>query len=226
MVDKRRLGCLHAHHSNISYIDSIVPADAIEAVHFVEPGLLRRIGSDAGIDTDQAELQVRRQLDWMASCGLDAILVTCTNYIATMPDEPLDLNIPIIKIDEPFFAYLLAQETPQLLLFSNPATVDGTMRRLRQFAAARDGEVTVEVEVIPDTFDLFMSGRTEAYTSAVADRLRECVRSGAYRSISVGQLSMAEAAQRVSAATGSRIGNPLHPVGSYIDDVMTSVIQT
>jgi hypothetical protein len=223
MVEKRRLGCLHAHHSNISYIDGIVHADAIEAVHFVEPGLLRRIGSDAGFDRDQAEQQVRRQLDWMASCGLDAILITCTNYFATIPDEPLDLSIPVIKIDEPFFAFLLAQETPHLLLFSNPATVDGTMRRLRDFAAARDGDVTVDVEVIQDTFDHFMSGRTEEYTAAIADRLRECVSSGAYRSISVGQLSMAESAQRVSAETGIRIGDPLPPLRSHIDDVMASV---
>ncbi len=104
---KSRLGCLHMHHSNIPYIDSIVSTDRVELFHFVDPGLLRRIGSDPSFIRDRAEAQVQRQLDWMAGCGLDAILITCTNYIAMLADEPLDLTISVIKIDEPFFAHLL-----------------------------------------------------------------------------------------------------------------------
>src|SRR5687768_18607181 len=95
---KTRLGCLHMHHSNIPYIDGIVDGDRVELLHFVDPGLMRRIGGDAGFASDQAEQQVRRQLGWMASCGLDAILIACTNYIAMLPDEPRDLALPIIKI--------------------------------------------------------------------------------------------------------------------------------
>jgi hypothetical protein len=219
MGEKKRLGCLHAHHSNIAYIDSIIPADTIETVHFVEPGLLRRLASDAGVAPDQAAQQVDRQLSWMASCDLDAILVTCTNYIATM-DTSRDVNIPVIKIDEPFFADLLQQEPPHLLLFSNPATVEGTMRRLQQFASAHDRDLTVDVEVIPKTFILFMSGRTDEYTMAVASRLHECVRSDHYRSVSVGQLSMVEAARRVTAETGLRVGDPLQPLRPHIDRVL------
>ena len=43
---KTRLGCLHMHHSNIPYIDGIVAPDRVELLHFVDPGLMRRIGSD------------------------------------------------------------------------------------------------------------------------------------------------------------------------------------
>ena len=135
-TDKRRLGCLHMHHSNIGYVDSLLSPGDVEVVHFVEPGLMRRIGSEDGLSGGEARAQVQRQLDWMASCGLDAILITCTNYIATLPDEPLDLPVPVIKIDEPFFADLLEQGSPHLLLFTNPATVEGTMRRYRDFARA------------------------------------------------------------------------------------------
>jgi hypothetical protein len=55
------------HHSNISYIDGIVAPDRVELLHFVDPGLMRRIGSDPNFSTHQAEQQVRRQLDWMPS---------------------------------------------------------------------------------------------------------------------------------------------------------------
>jgi len=206
---KSRLGCLHMHHSNIAYIDSIVAPDRVELLHFVDPGLMRRIGSDPDFTRDQAEAQVRRQLDWMASCGLDAILITCTNYIAMLPDEPLDLTIPVIKIDEPFFADLLQQPSLHLLLFTNPATVEGTMRRFYDYAQRAGHQPNIEIDVMPGTFDLVMAGMTEEYATAVADQLRELVLSGRYETISVGQLSMAESALRIAAETGVPIGNPL-----------------
>jgi hypothetical protein len=222
MTKKIRLGCLHAHHSNIPYIDGIIAPQEIEAVHFVEPGLLQRIGSDPSFDNAQAEQQVRRQLGWMAGCDLDAILVTCTNYIATLPDDPLGLDIPIIKIDEPFFTYLLEQEPPHLLVFANPATVEGTMRRLREYATRAGRTPEIEVEVIPGIFDLFMAGQTAEYTAAVAKRLRDLAWSGAYRSLSVGQLSMVDSARRVAAETGAPIGDPLQPLLAHLDEKLTT----
>ena len=163
---------------------------------------------------------MRRQLEWMAACGLDAILITCTNYIAMLPDEPLDLTIPVIKIDEPFFAYLLGQPSPHLLLFTNPATVEGTMRRLRDYASQAGQEAEIEVEIIPGTFELVMQGRTEEYAAAVAGRLGELARSGTYGSISVGQLSMANAAQQVASETGFPIGNPLQPLREHLNTAL------
>ena len=213
---KTRLGCLHMHHSNIPYIDGIVSPDRVELLHFVDPGLMRRIGSDPGFTSDQAEQQVRRQLAWMASCGLDAILITCTNYIAMLPDERLDLAIPVIKIDEPFFAYLMRQESPHLLLFTNPATVEGTLRRLQDYARQVGRQPDIEVDVIPGTFELVMAGKTDEYAAAVSDRLRETARAGRYRAISVGQLSMADSALRVAAETGVPIGNPLDPLRVHL----------
>ena len=200
------------HHSNIAYIDGIVPPERVELVHFVEPGLTRRIGSDAGFDAEHGERQVRQQLSWMAECGLDAILITCTNYIAMLPDTPLDLPLPLIKIDEPFFDDLLRQLVTASPLFTNPATVEGTMRRFRDYASRAGQAPNVEVEIIAGTFDLVMAGKTEEYAAAVAERLRNLVASERYAAISVGQLSMAEAAQRVAAETSVRIGNPLVPL--------------
>lgn len=226
MAAKPRLGCLHAHHSNIPYIDSIVPSDDIDAVHFVEPGLLQRIGADPGFDAAQAGTQVQRQLDWMASCNLNAILVTCTNYIAAMPAQETLHGLPIIKIDEPFFAYLVEQPAPHLLLFSNPDTVAGTVQRFNAYAANLGRTPEIEVEVIPNTFNLFLTGRTEAYTIAVAERLRELIRLGRYRSLSVGQLSMVESARRVAAESGVPIGNPLQPLRAFLDKaLLTGVVQ-
>jgi hypothetical protein len=213
-----RLGCLHMHHSNIPYIDGIVPPDRVELLHFVDPGLMRRIGSDPSFSTDRAEQQVRRQLEWMAGCGLDVILITCRNYIAMLPDVPLDLAIPVIKIDEPFFADLLKQPSPHLLLFTNPATVEGTMRRFHDYAYRAGHKPQVETDVMPGTFELVMAGKTEAYAAAVTRQLRELVQSGRYNAISVGQLSMAESALRVTAETRVPIVNPLDSLRLHLAD--------
>ncbi len=206
---RTRLGCLHMHHSNIPYIDGIIAPDRVELLHFVDPGLMRRIGSDASFVSDQAGQQVRRQLEWMAGCGLDAILITCTNYIAMLADEPLGLSIPVLKIDEPFFADLLQQPSPHLLLFTNPATVEGTMRRFHDYAHRAGHQPSIETEVMPGAFELVMAGKTEEYVAAVANQLRQLVRSGRYGAISVGQLSMAASALRITSETGVPIGNPL-----------------
>lgn len=213
---RTRLGCLHMHHSNIAYIDAIVDPERVEVLHFVDPGLMRRIASDAGFAPAEAEQQVRRQLVWIASCGLDAILITCTNYIAMLPDAPLDISLPIIKIDEPFFADLLRQPSPHLLLFTNPATIDGTMHRFRDYARQAGQEPDIYVEVIEGTFELVMAGRTEEYAAAVSGRLRELASSGGYAAISVGQLSMADAAQRIADETGTPIGNPLDSLRDHL----------
>jgi hypothetical protein len=219
MSQKPRLGCLHAHYSNIGYIENIIPHDNLEAIHFVEPGLLRRIGSDAAFSMEDAAAQVRKQLDWMTACGVDALLITCTNYIAAMPDEPLNGDLPIIKIDEPFFAYVLQQPPRHLLLFSNPDTVAGTMQRLQDYATLLGVQPEIEVEIIPNSFNLFLTGQTEAYNRAVAERLRELVRLNRFTSLSVGQLSMVDAAQRVAGETGHAIGNPLQPLRAHLDAI-------
>jgi hypothetical protein len=196
------------HHSNIAYIDSIIDPEAVEVVHFVEPGLMRRLGSGAGFPAARAGEQVERQLAWMASCDLDAILITCTNYIAMLPDT-FEPGLPLIKIDEPFFAELLRQPAPHLLLFTNPATVEGTMRRFAEFAQAQGPEVDLDVDVIEGTFELVIAGRTDEYTALLASRLREVIDQGRFASISVGQLSMANAAHAVTEATGFPITNLL-----------------
>ena len=220
MSAKPRLGCLHAHHSNIGYIEDIIPHHALEAVHFVEPGLLQRIGSDPSFSLEDAAEQVRKQLTWMSACGVDALLITCTNYIAAMPDDATAPDLPVIKIDEPFFAYLLQQPPRHLLLFSNPDTVEGPMQRFQEYAGARGLQPEIEVEIIPNSFQLFVTGQTETYNRAVAERLRELLRLDRYTSLSVGQLSMVDAARRVTEETGQPIGEPLRPLRAHLEAIL------
>ena len=98
---KKKIGCLHAHYSNIDYIETALSAYDIELSHFVDPGLMQRVGTDESFTVVDAEKKVKDQVEWIAQTGVDAILITCTNYIALLKEETL--NVPIIKIDEPYF---------------------------------------------------------------------------------------------------------------------------
>jgi hypothetical protein len=43
---KKRIGCLHAHYSNIEYIEEAFSAYEVEFIHFVDPGLVSYIGKE------------------------------------------------------------------------------------------------------------------------------------------------------------------------------------
>lgn len=202
------MGCLHSHYTNIDYIEKSLSKYDLDMIHFVDPGLMHRISHDEAFQTPDAEKKVYEQLEWMAQSGLDAILITCTNYIALIKEEELSLSIPVIKIDEPYFEYICNIEEPQTILFTNPATVDGTMKRLNQFAKEKGKTIDVEVKVLNDTFELMMKGRKEEYTRQVARYINIILEDR--RIVSVAQLSMVDAAKQVEEETNKPIINPLN----------------
>src|SRR4051794_21417095 len=115
---KKRLGCLHAHYSNIDYIEIVLSSYEIELIHFVDPALMYRVTSDESFKVVDAQNKVKEQIEWIAQCNVDAILITCTNYIAILQEEHLSISVPIIKIDEPYFEYISNITQPQTILFT------------------------------------------------------------------------------------------------------------
>src|SRR3954471_6701470 len=98
---RKRLACLHAHYSNIGYIETAFSPYDIELIHFVDPALMYRVTADGNFTELDAQKKVKEQIEWIAQSNVDAILITCTNYIAVLKEEQLSISIPIIKIDEP-----------------------------------------------------------------------------------------------------------------------------
>ncbi|RKP51635.1 hypothetical protein D7Z26_17830 [Cohnella endophytica] len=214
------IGCLHAHYSNIGYIEQALSASEVELIHYVDPGLLSLFGSDSSFTVQDAESKVIQQLEWIAKGSVDAILITCTNYVALLREERLSFNLPIIKIDEPFFGELCRNEKPQILLFTNPATVEGTMARLRNYAESIGQRLEMEARVIPHTFELIMQGKKERYMEVLTEYIRETIQAeGGNRRLSVAQLSMVDAARKAGQESGGTfsIGDPLEPLAAYVE---------
>ncbi|MDQ0218788.1 hypothetical protein ELQ35_05255 [Peribacillus cavernae] len=208
---KKRLGCLHAHYSNIDYIENALSPYEIDLLHFVDPGLMYRVTAEEGYRSSDAQEKVRQQIESIAQCKVDAILITCTNYIAILQETHLSISVPIIKIDEPYFERICNIQHPQTIFFTNPATVEGTVQRLEQYANTHEKLVDVEIVVIENTFELVMQGRQEEYNHEVSKYLIQRMKSG-NRVMSVAQLSMLNAARNVERETSKTIINPLDPL--------------
>ena len=211
---KKRLGCLHAHYSNIEYIENALSTYDIELIHFVDPALLYRVTSDENFKVVDAQNKVKEQIEWIAQCNVDAILITCTNYIAILQEEQLSISVPIIKIDEPYFEFICNIQQPQTILFTNPATVDGTMERLNQYAYNHQKSIDIEVIVINNTFELIMQGQKQEYNQEISTFLNKILKED--KIISVAQLSMVDASQEVEYMTSQSIINPLDTLISSI----------
>lgn len=209
---KKRIGCLHAHYSNIEYIERTFQNDEdMELLHFVDPGVMQQVSKGMG---DVAR-KVKEQIEWIASCDVDAILITCTNYIALLQDDAtVDSSIPIIKIDELYFESICNVQQPITILFTNPMTVEGTMARLHQYAKHHEKSVTVVAKVIENTFDLIMQGKKEAYSDAILQTLLSLT--DEQRLISVAQLSMVDAAQQFEEQTAISVIHPLKPLVAVV----------
>ena len=211
---KKRLGCLHAHYSNIEYIEKALSPYDIECIHFVDPGLMNRVLSDDYFKESDAQKKVKDQLEWIAQSNVDAILITCTNYIAFLQDEQLSISVPIIKIDEPYFECICNIQQPQTILFTNPATVNGTIERLNQYASKHKKAIDIEVLVINNTFDLIMKGLKHEYNQEIIRFLHTRMKED--KIISVAQLSMVDASQQVQQETLKSIINPLDQLIAFI----------
>lgn len=212
----KKIGCLHAHYSNIEYIQKAIASNDLELVHFVDYGLMSRIASDENFDLTKAQNKVNEQIEWIANTNIDAILITCTNYIAILNEEQLKTSVPIIKIDEPFIHHVCNITEPQILLFTNPATVEGTMKRLNEFATTHAKPINIDVQVIENTFELIMQGKKEQYVNEVSNYIKGLLVSDPNKTISVAQLSMVETAEKVEREMDVQIGNPLKTLVTYL----------
>ncbi|ARJ22716.1 hypothetical protein B7492_16535 [Bacillus mycoides] len=212
---RKRLGCLHAHYSKIKYIENALSPFNIELIHFVDPALMYRVTSNENFQESDAQFKVKEQIEWIAQCNVDAILITCTNYIAILQEDQLSISVPIIKIDEPFFDYICNIQQPQTILFTNPATVEGTVKRLKHHANSHQKSLDLEVIVIKSTFELIMQGLKEEYNQEIAKFLNQIIKDEK-KVISVAQLSMVDASQQVEYKTSKTIINPLNTLVSYI----------
>ncbi|MFJ8262158.1 hypothetical protein ACIQ4I_09410 [Rummeliibacillus sp. NPDC094406] len=210
----KTLGCLHAHYSNIHYIEKAFSEYPITLQHFVDPGLMMRITNDPTFKSEESKKKVMEQVDWIVASGVDAIVITCTNYIAIL-DDTNKWSIPIIKIDEPFFKAFSHLPSPQTLVFTNPKTVEGTTGRLNHYLHRLNKPIDYSIEIIPNAFEYLMNGNIKEHNEIVVKELTE-FKNNNTDFLAIAQLSMVEAGKN----THTGILNPLDPL---IDEILVQL---
>ncbi|MET3690024.1 hypothetical protein ABIC37_005575 [Priestia megaterium] len=216
---KKRLGCFHAHHSNIEHIEKALNPYNIELIHFVDPGL-DRIKMDSNFTEEVAQKKIKDTLEWISSCHVDAILITCTFFTANIEEDKLAYSIPIIKIDDPLFHSICKKDEPQILVFTNPNTVEGTMNQLINFATKQKKSIQVEPYLLENTFNLVMEGKKEEYIESVSNGLNRLIINYPDKIISAAQLSMVPSAENVESKTDTYIGNHLKSLSNYLEELL------
>ncbi|PKJ52991.1 aspartate/glutamate racemase family protein [Bacillus sp. SN10] len=209
----KKLACLHAHHSNIEYIDRAFQFIEIEICHFVDSILSYRLKMERKFEREHARNNLKDIIQYIAGSDVDALLITCTDYI-TLLDENFKINIPILKIDEPFFEMICHVEEPQTILFTNRRTVSGTVERLNQYAQQNNKSIHIKVEVINEIFELIMQGRKDEHDAKLEKYIYEIMKDR-NEIISVAQLSMVDAASRVENVMEKKIINPMNALAEY-----------
>ncbi|MGG0656641.1 hypothetical protein [Rummeliibacillus pycnus] len=210
----KTLGCLHAHYSNINYLEKALEEYPIALHHFVDPGLMIRIKNDPNLTHEEAKRKVLEQIDWIAASEVDAIVITCTNYIAIL-DDASKWSIPIIKIDEPFFKAFSQLPSPRTLIFTNHETVDGTTKRLNHYLHQNNKSNNYSIKLIPKAFGYLMDGNIDVHNEIVVKKLTE-LKSNHPDYLALAQLSMVEAGK----STNEGILNPLDPL---IEEILTQL---
>lgn len=215
----KRIGCFHAHYSNIEHIERALNNVDVELVHFVDPGL-DRIKMDSDFTKEIVEKKVMDTLDWIVKCHVDAILITCTFFTAVFNKEVYHYPIPIIKIDEPLFEDICKINLPIIVAFTNPNTVNGTMNQLLSYSKMKGKEIEAQPFLLENTFELIMQGKKSEYIESVSKGLRKIIEENPKKIVVAAQLSMVPAAQLLGKQRNIAIRNHLDSLSSYMKEVL------
>jgi hypothetical protein len=218
------IGCFHAHYSNIALIEETLAPYEVELVHYVDPGL-DRLKHDADFSDVVIREKVAQTLHWIAECHADAILVTCTLFATVLEQEATQVPVPVIGIDDPLLQEMRRVPEDYIIVFTNPATIEGTMARVNQALHQEDknGQLHVsqtsqtEAVCIPGTFELIMRGDKQGYLEAVREGLQQFTEQYPEKTVVAAQLSMAPAAAQVTAGNGITIHSPLALLAAYLE---------
>lgn len=164
--------CIHAHDSNIQWIENTIGDKEIK--HIVLEDLVRIK------DSVKVKERVLQQLDKYSARDVSCFIITCTYFSAHLPET---YAVPLIALDELLFRRI-ANEPKIQLVFTNEATIEGTLARYERF---KNPNQRLTVHYIENAFDKVMLGEMSAYKRIVKEGLAQLNQE---IPIVVGQLSM------------------------------------
>lgn len=164
--------CIHAHESNRQWIEQTLPNEKIQHIildHLIEES-----------NDFKVKKQVLLHLNTLRNKETSCFISTCSYFSAHLPEA---YDLPIIALDTLLFQ-TICQEPKLQLVFTNAATVKGTLERYGKY---KDSNQKLTVHIIPNAFEKIMAGEIDLYKKLVQEGMGKL---DSEIPIAVGQLSM------------------------------------
>jgi Asp/Glu/hydantoin racemase len=194
-----RIGLVHAVRVSIAPTDDAFARlwpDA-ELQHLLDDGLapdLRR----AGAITPAIKRRFVQLAGYLAECGADGILFTCSAFGTAIELARQTLAIPVLKPNEAMIEEAVARASRIGLIATDPPAITSMVPEIEQLARERGKRVEVHAVCAEGAMAALRAGRAEAHDDAIAGAQAELPE--ACGVLVLAQFSMARARPKVEAA--------------------------
>ncbi len=137
---------------------------------------------------------VRYARDLVELARVDAVLITCStmNRAYTQVQAALaPLAVPVLQIDRPMMEQAVAQGGRVLVVATHGPTVKSTQALLAEVAAAMGRQVAFSGLDVEEAWQRLAVGDVQGHNQALAEAIRESLRSEEIGCVVLAQLSMA-----------------------------------
>ena len=155
----KKILCIHAHESNIYYLDRLLGTFDCAIDH-----QMIRLADNP---KNSAEM-LKKEITSYFCDDVIACFLTCTVH-GSLVDEEMINGVPIFKIEDPIIEKLSQDPCDKVLLFTNPSTVNLTVNKIKH---SRGRFQNYDVEIIPDSFELILNNEQALYKAAIVEYIR------------------------------------------------------
>ncbi len=133
-----------------------------------------------------------------ALTGSDAVLFTCSAFGPAIEYAATTLAIPVLKPNEAMFAAAIAEGGRSAMLYTFPPAKESMEQEFREEAARRESDAQIESVFVPGAIDAVRQGDVATHNRLIAEAAKSL---SGFRSVTLGQFSMARALADVQAST-------------------------
>ncbi|MEI5988915.1 hypothetical protein A5881_000402 [Enterococcus termitis] len=159
----KKMICIHAHASNIPYLIKVFQNHQdIHLAHYVLTDFLENFTTE----------NITGFIEEKVTENVTNVIITCTMY-SNLLQQDFIKEVPILRVEDPLVAHIVANSNKKELIFSNPKTVEQSMKKVETVYAEQKRTTDYDVFIVPNAFDLIMRDQKEAYQRTLIDYLQE-----------------------------------------------------
>jgi Asp/Glu/hydantoin racemase len=187
----KKLGIIHAAlittRAVQKYIDEIIPE--VEVVHWVDDTIQNtNFACPPGVIPQKNYAKFVQAALSQEEYGVDLILLACSTFNRAVEYARPMIKTPLLQIDRPMMDLAVRHGRRIGLLATVPTTVPASERLLRLAAQEAGSEITVELRLCSEAFQVLKAGDPEKHNEMLIQEIETL--SGSVDAIVMAQVSM------------------------------------